>query len=339
MIVALARMLLPDPLRRLAYAGRRPVVLGRRIDASAQAVCDLVQQVRDPDAPPALDQSRAQIDAMSARFDRPCPARVKRQDITLPGATGPLPARLYLPQDLAPEGAPTLLYLHGGGWVQGSIASHDGLCAALADEGGLRVISLAYRLAPEHRFPAACDDVLACWRALVSGGTDLAIDPARIAVGGDSAGANLAAALLHDLRASGGDLPRAQLLIYPVVDGRLNSASMQALADQPLLPRQRLTWYLDQYLPAGHDRHDPRVAPLFSPFLSGQPQALIVVAGHDPLWDDGQAYAKALTEAGVTVRVDAWPGQVHAFASLTRVIPEGRAALSRAARWLKEALQ
>lgn len=334
--LALLRVLAPAPVQGALYGNRLTVVDGRRIDPSAQAVCDLVSLLRAPGEVPDLAESRKQLDGMAEKFDLPSPPGVAKSAITVPGAAGPRPARLYVPR--GGEDAPVLLYLHGGGWVQGSLNSHDGLCGKLADRAGIRVISLDYRLAPEHKFPAAPDDVLACYRALVSGETDLAIDPAKLAVGGDSAGANLTAALMHDLSEAGLPLPAAQLLIYPAVDGRLSSDSMQALAEQPLLPLLRIRWYLDQYLPDDQDRLAPRVSPLFSPHLAGQPPAMIIAAGHDPLWDDGQAYAKALRDAGVAVQMANYPGQVHVFASLTKVVPEGDDAVHKAAGWLRATL-
>ncbi len=334
LILAFLRVQLPDWAKRGLYAGRLPVVDGRRIDASAQAVCDLVSLVRVPGEMPSLEESRAQIEMMAAKFDRPTPPSVAKSDITLPGAEGPRPARLYVPKGA--EGAPLLLYLHGGGWVQGSLDSHDGLCGKLAAQSGLRVVSFDYRLAPEHKFPAAPDDVLACYRALAADETDLNVTPGQLAVGGDSAGANLTAALMHDLAETALPLPAAQLLIYPAVDARMTSQSMQSLHDQPLLPVVRINWYLDQYLPETQDRLAPRVSPLFSPHLAGQPPALIVSAGHDPLWDDGQTYAQALRDAGVEVTQADYPGQVHAFASLTGIIPQGDDAITESAIWLKQ---
>ncbi|MCM2562796.1 alpha/beta hydrolase [Lutimaribacter sp. EGI FJ00015] len=334
LVWAFLRVQLPEWAKRALYSGRLPVVDGRQIDASAQAVCDLVRLVRVPGETPSLAESRAQIEMMAARFDLPTPASVRKSDITLPGAEGPRPARLYMPQGA--EQAPLLLYLHGGGWVQGSLDSHDGLCGKLAARSGLRVVSYDYRLAPEHRFPAAPEDVLACYRALVAGETDIAVTPGRLAVGGDSAGANLAAALMHDLAEAALPLPAAQLLLYPAVDARMTSRSMQALHDQPLLPVLRMKWYLDQYLPETQDRLAPRVSPLFSPNLAGQPPAMIVSAGQDPLWDDGQIYAQALQNAGVEVAQADYPGQVHAFASLCKIIPQGNEAVYKCAAWLKQ---
>lgn len=334
--LALLRVLAPAPVQRALYGNRLPVVDGRRIDPSAQALCDLITMIRAPGEMPVLATSRKQLDGMAERFDLPCPPDVAKSDITLPGADDQRPARLYVPK--GGDNAPVLLYLHGGGWVQGSLNSHDGLCGKLAKRAGIRVISLDYRLAPEHKFPAAPDDVLACYRALVTGETEFAIDPAMLAVGGDSAGANLTAALMHDLAQTDLPFPAAQLLIYPAVDAQLTSPSMQALAEQPLLPLLRIRWYLDQYLPEDQDRLDPRVSPLLSPHLAGQPPAMIIAGGHDPLWDDAHSYANALRAAGVGVTLTPYPGQVHVFMSVTKVVPEGDDAVQRAATFLAQHL-
>ncbi|MDU8929249.1 alpha/beta hydrolase [Alisedimentitalea sp. MJ-SS2] len=338
-IWALIRVFLPEPLVRLLYLGRLPSVAGRRIDPKAQAATDLVDLLRDPENPPTLEESRAQLAAMAAKFERPCPPSVTKTNITLPGATSERPARIYTRSDRDPFAAqPTLLYLHGGGWVQGSIDSHDGLCGALANLSGVRVISFDYRLAPEHKFPAAPDDILTCYRALLKGAGNLNITPTQLAIGGDSAGGNLTGSLMHDLATSDLPMPAAQLLIYPGTDGRLTSQSMQDLAHQPLLPASRIDWYLSLYLPKGHDRTDPRFSTLLSPHHAGQPPALIIAGGHDPLWDDALSYARSLEEAGVQVTLHTYPGQIHAFVSLTRVIPQGRVALDQAAQWLKTTL-
>ncbi len=339
LIWGLLKVFLPEPLVRFIYAGRLTTIAGRQIDPKAQAATDLVTLLRDPDQPPTLEQSRAQIATLASKFERPCPPSVNKTDITLPGAAGERAARIYTPAGRDPNAAqPTLLYLHGGGWVQGSIDTHDGLCGALADLSGVRVISYDYRLAPEHKFPAAPDDVLACYRALLDGAGGLNITPEHLAVGGDSAGGNLAACLMHDLLATNLPLPAAQLLIYPGLDGRLTSKSMQDLRDQPLLAANRIDWYLSLYLPDGQDRTDPRVSPLLSPHLATQPPAMIIIGGHDPLWDDGLSHAKALDNAGVPVELLKYPGQVHAFLSLTKVIPQGRDAIQKSAAWLKSAL-
>ncbi|MGH1369808.1 MAG: alpha/beta hydrolase fold domain-containing protein [Maritimibacter sp.] len=335
LIWGLIKVVAPVPVAKLAYAGRRRIVAGRLMDAKAQAVSDLVAKIRGVDVMPTLSQSRAQLDAMAAKFDLPCPASVTRKDVTLEGAFGPRPARLYVPNGKDPEAPqPTLLYLHGGGWVQGSIASHDGLCGKLSEVSGLRIISYDYVLAPEHKFPDLNADVLAAYRSLLAGA--FGVTGESLSLGGDSAGANLTAALLHDLQDAGEALPKAQLLIYPSVDARLTSQSNQDLATQPLLPRARIDWFLEHYLPEGQDRLSPRLSPLFSPHLAGQPPAYVIGGGHDPLWDDALAYANALEAAGVRVTRDLYLGQVHAFLSLRKVLPDGVKATEKAGAWLRE---
>lgn len=335
LIWGLIKVLSPESLVARLYGENRTRVDGRTIDPKAQAASELVRLIRDPNVIPSVEESRKQLDTLATRFDQPCPADVQTCDITLPGLTGDRAARLY-----APAGAdlmasqPTLLYLHGGGWVQGSLKSHHALCGKLAKQAGLRVISYDYVLAPEHKFPELPDDVLQVYRALLAGAAGLGVTADQLIVGGDSAGANLTAALMHDLCTAGDALPLAQLLIYPAVDGRLSSRSMMALAEQPLLSRARIEWFLDHYLPQGQDRRDPRFSPLFSDALAGQPPALIIAAGHDPLWDDGIAYARALQQAEVPVTLLEYEGQVHGFVSLTKVIPQGQDAIARIASWL-----
>ena len=334
-MLAVARA--PEPLAALWFAGRRKVVDGRRIDPKAQALGELFNTIRLPGVIPTLAESRRSLQLLAKNFDLPCPASVTVRDVVLPGAAGDRPARIY---DTQPEATdrPTLLYVHGGGWVQGGIDTHDGLCGQLAEEAGIRVIALDYRLAPEHKFPAGPDDVQAAYRALVATPRLWGVDSARLAVGGDSAGGNLTAVLMHDLAAEGHPLPRAQVLIYPAVESRMDTRSMEALRDAYVLPRERIDWYLDQYLPDGQDRDDPRVAPMNSPYLAGQPQAIVVNAGHDPLFDDGNLYHQALVAAGVDSTLLPFPGQVHAFLSARRSIPQGVVATSAIARWLKDRL-
>lgn len=330
-LVAVARA--PEPLAALFFAGRRKVVDGRRIDAKAQALGELFNSVRVPGVTPTLADSRRSLQILADKFDLPSPAAVQKRDVMLPGGAGERPARIY-DTDLSAMDRPTLLYIHGGGWVQGGIDTHDGLCGQVALEAGIRVISLDYRLAPEHKFPAGPDDVLAAYRALRASPRVWGVDPARLAVGGDSAGGNLTAVLMHDLSAAGEALPRAQVLIYPAVDARMQSRSMEALKDAYVLPRDRIQWYLEQYLPEGQDWLDPRVSPLTSPHLAGQPPALILNAGHDPLYDDGSIYHEALTAAGGEAVLHPFPGQVHAFVSARRAIPQAVDAVSLVSRWL-----
>ena len=328
-----------ERLAGLLLTGRRKSVDGRRIDAKAQAVGQLVNLLRDSDAEPVLEESRQGIRNLAEKLDEPCPDGVHKREVFLPGGDGPRPARLYDAQPIEDnQSRPTLLFLHGGGWIQGDLNTHDGMCGKLALWAGIRVISLEYRLAPENKFPAAADDVLAAYRAMLETPNEWGIDPSRLAVGGDSAGGNLTAGLMHDLQGLGLPLPAAQMLLYPGVDARMNSASMQSLTDAYLLPLKRINWFMDLYLPEGQSRMAPRLSPLFSEHLSGQPEALIVAAGHDPLWDDSLNYAQALRQAGVAVNLLQYPGQVHAFMSITDAIPQGNHAIRQAADWLAERL-
>jgi len=336
LIWGLAKVLGPEALAKAVYSGKLDVVDGRVIDPKAKAAGDLVMQLRDIDEMPALEESRRQLDTMAVKFDLPCPDDVVTRDITLPGLTGERAARVYVPAGgdvLAAQ--PTLLFFHGGGWVQGSLTSHHSMCGKLAKQAGIRVISYDYVLAPEHKFPAAPDDVLMVYQALLDGVGGLNVAAEALIVGGDSAGGNLTAGLMHDLVSRDLPLPKGQMLIYPAVDGRMNSASLAALARQPLLPKIRIDWFLDHYLPEGQDRTDPRFSPLLSDHLAGQPPAFIIAGGHDPLWDDGLAYAQALSDAGVDVQLVTYEGQVHAFMSLTKAIPQGREAIAKTADWLK----
>jgi len=332
----------PDWLKRLAYRGRRVTVDGRPIDWSALAVGELAQAIRPPGQVPVLAESRRGLQVLAARLDLPRPPQVAVRDLDVPGAAGPLRLRVY-DTDPGATGRPGLLFLHGGGWVQGGIDTHDGLCGQLALEAGLRVLSLDYRLAPENPWPAAPDDVVAAWRALVADPALTGIDPDRLAVGGDSAGGNLAAVLIHDLAAAGGGrcappAPAAQLLIYPALDAGFATPSMHSLRNAYLLPRDRMEWYMAQYLPTGADPTDPRIAPARSPWLGAVPPTWIVTAGHDPLRDDGSEHADRLRAAGVDVTCREFPGQIHVFLTVRKAIPEGRTALSEAARWLARTL-
>jgi acetyl esterase len=337
MLTALLLTRLPSPVVTAIYAGRRKVVDGRKIDAKAQALGEMFNTIRVPGQAPSLEQSRAGLRLAAIKFDRPCPGTVDRREVTLPGAAGERPARIY---DTRPEAVsrPTLLFVHGGGFIQGDLDTHDGLCGQIADEAGIRVIALDYRLAPEHPFPAAPDDVLAAYRALRERGTDWGVDPERLAVGGDSAGGNLTAVLMHDLAEARLPMPRAQLLIYPLVDARHQTRSAEALHDAYVIPRERMNWYSQLYNREGRDPADPRLSPLLSPHFADQPAACIVAAGHDPLYDDAFLQAKALEQAGVPVTMLDYPGQIHVFVSARAVVPQGYEAIARASAWLKGVL-
>jgi acetyl esterase len=239
---------------------------------------------------------------------------VRAEDVNLAGAAGPLTARLYVPAN-APAGGPLLVYFHGGGWVEGSAATHEPSCRLLAHLAGVRVISVDYRLAPEHPYPAAADDALAAYRDARARAAELGADPARVAVGGDSAGGNLAAVVAQDLRGDA-EAPAFQLLIYPGLDMSRKHPSRLRFGEGFVLTEENMTWYEDQYVPDRALRADPRVSPLVAPDLAALPPAYIATALADPLRDEGEAYAERLRAAGVPVALHRHP-QVHGFFNLT----------------------
>jgi acetyl esterase len=236
------------------------------------------------------------------------------EDGTVAGAAGPLAARLYVPRGVQTPG-PLLVYYHGGGWVEGSAATHDPSCRLLAHLAGVRILSVDYRLAPEHPFPAAADDALAAYRDARARAAELGADPARIAVGGDSAGGHLAAVTALALRGEP-DAPAFQLLIYPGLDMTRKRPSRLRFGTGFVLTEESMTWYEDQYAPDRERRADPRVSPLRAPDLAGVAPAHVATALADPLRDEGEEYAARLGRAGVPVALYRHP-QVHGFFNLT----------------------
>jgi acetyl esterase/lipase len=248
-------------------------------------------------------------------------------DVAIPGPSGTIPARLYDPPGAGLEARPLIVYLHGGCWALGDLETHDGVCRFLAASTAAAVLSVEYRLAPEHPFPAGLDDALAAFRWASAETARLGADPNRIAIAGDSAGGNLAAAVARLARDDGGPSPAMQVLIYPVVDTVGERASRYAFASGFLLTKAELDWFERQYLPDGVDRGDPRVSLLQAGDLSGLPPAYIATAGFDPLRDEGEAYAAALREAGVPVALRRHPGLIHGFANMTAVSGNARTAM------------
>jgi len=318
----------------LSFLDGHRIRLGQRtMDPKAQIVGEFVKSIRVPGVFPPLPELRQQLRTMVTLMDEPAPPLARIEDIRVPGAAGEIPARIYAPRR---GGAPlpAVTYFHGGGWVQGDLETHHGLCARLAKHAEALVVAIDYRLAPEHKFPAAVEDCLAAYRWMRTRGQDLGADTARIAVAGDSAGGNLSAVVSQLAAAAGAPVPACQVLIYPAVDFSLETPSHRELADGHVIPRDRILWYSEQYLRSEADKADVRASPLRAPSLAGQPPALIVTGGFDPLRDEGTAYADRLREAGVDVVYREYPGQIHAFVSLTRAIPQGMAATLEIADYL-----
>lgn len=255
-------------------------------------------------------------------------------DLTVPGGEGALPARLFIPRGSV-RGA--VLYLHGGGFVHCGLNSHHGMCCRLARASGAAVLLVDYRLAPEHRFPAAVEDSLAALRWLA------ALSARRwgggVAVAGDSAGGNLAAVVAQQAREGGAPQPVLQLLYYPTLYGRQLFPSHQTYGSGYFLSRRSMEWYADQYISAEQDWDDTRFAPGAHPDLSGLPPAVIITAECDPLRDEGAAYAQALRQAGGQAFYRCYPGALHAFLNFYAFMPYGKSALTLGGRALRRAFR
>ena len=270
---------------------------------------------------------------------QPLPAEVAEvRDLAADGPHGPIPVRLYRPLGAGGAGPlPVLVYYHGGGWVIGDLDTHDVLCRELANGAGCAVAAVDYRMGPEHRFPAAVDDVLAATRWVRREAASLGLDAARMAVGGDSAGGNLAAVVALAAREAG-DLPLAfQLLIYPATDMRRGHPSHQANGQGYLLTRDTMTYFHDHYIDDPRHDLDWRASPLLHADLSGLPPALVVTAGYDPLRDEGAAYAEALTAAGNSAAYVCFERQIHGFITMGKVLDEASTAVALCAAELRRA--
>ena len=322
----------------LRVLGSHRISLGSRMmDPKAQIVGEFVKSIRVPGYFPPLPELRQQLRTMVGLMDEPAPALPRVEDIRIPGPAGDIPARVYATQAVnVPR--PALAYFHGGGWVQGDLETHDGLCARLALHANVVVVAIDYRLAPEHKFPAAADDCLAAYRWLRTRGRDVGADTSHVGVAGDSAGGNLSAVVSQLAASAGVPMPTCQVLIYPAVDFSLDTESHRELTDGHIIPRDRIVWYSEQYLRSEADKSDLRASPLRAPTLAGQPPAMIVTAGFDPLRDEGRAYADALRRAGVDVVYREFPGQIHAFVSLTKAIPQGMTCTLEIAEYLGKRL-
>jgi acetyl esterase/lipase len=248
------------------------------------------------------------------------------QERTAPGPAGPLRLRIYTPRDTQASALPGLVYFHGGGLVAGSLDTHDGICRSLANSSGCRLVSVDYRLAPEARFPAAVDDACAATRWTAAHAPDLGIDPGKLGICGDSAGATLAAVACAAICAQGTPKLAFQFLLCPILDYAADTDSWRTFGDGYLLDRDTLAHDLAHYLGPSDDPSDPMVSPLRAATLEGLPPSCIHTAECDPLRDEGVHYAERLGRAGVRVSHRCHPGMVHLFYGLGGVIPQGRLA-------------
>ena len=304
----------------------------------------LLQLIDEKGLPPThtLAPAEARHWYRERRFvTQPQPPEVAQSlDLKAPGPHGDIALRLVRPLGTAPgTQLPVLVYYHGGGWVIGDLDSHDTLCRELANGSGCAVVAVDYRMGPEHRFPAAVDDVIAATRWVHANAAALDLDGSRIAVGGDSAGGNLAAVVAIAARDSG-DLPIAfQLLIYPATDMRRGAPSHQSNGQGYLLTSDTITYFHDHYIDDARHDLDWRASPLLHPNLSRLPPAFVLTAGYDPLRDEGLQYAQALTEAGNHAALVCFERQIHGFITMGKVIDEANTAVALCAAQLQQALR
>lgn len=332
---------MPPRLQRRLF-GAPAQVDGQVLAPEMQALVRLASFARDESASAngklTPQAARARIRAGAAAAAGPKGAQPTVTGLTIPGPAGPLPARFYEPPGLGLEDRPSIVYFHGGGWTIGELDTCDCVCRFLALNTPATVLSVGYRLAPEHPFPAAVDDALAAFRWAAVDNKRLGVDPSRIAVAGDSAGGNLAAAVSLLSQDGDGPAPAMQALIYPVTDVVGGQRSRDEFAEGFLLTKADMDWFERHYLPPGADKADPRVSMLRAGDLSGLPPAYVTTAGFDPLRDEGEAYAARMQDAGVQVTLRRHPGLIHGFANMTEVSGTARAAMLELAGALRTGL-
>ncbi len=293
------------------------------LDPQAKTLIDLIEGAGGFDLTPESDPQ--QLRDLYAALAAPQTIEVHQiHDRTIPGPGGEIPVRIYRPG--GDDAKPAIVFYHGGGWVIGSLDTHDGACRAYANATDAVVVSVDYRLAPEHPFPAASDDAFAALEWVHAQADDLGIDTTRVAVAGDSAGGNLAAVVAQIARDAGGPPVCFQLLIYPVTDHEFDSDSMNDNAEGYFLTRDAMRWFFSHYLDDQEQGADPLVSPIRASDLSGLPPAFVMTAEFDPLRDQGVAYAVAMSEAGTVVAATTYDGVFHGFLSMMDWIDIGKVA-------------
>ena len=308
------------------------------LDPDASAVFKAFQEAGRP-AYETLSPAEARKFYLAARVvTNPEPPELKSvEQLAIPSPAGPIPARVYTPiKPRTADGlAPCLVFFHGGGWMIGDLDSHDVVCRKLADQGELIVISVDYRLAPEHKFPAAVDDAIHATKWIAGNAKSLGIDAGRLLVGGDSAGGNLAAVVAISVRDGNGPAIAGQVLIYPAIDFALTHASHREPETSILLTHTVIRWFRDHYLNGAADVSDWRASPARAKTLAGLPPAYVLTTGADPLRDEGDEYARRLKEAGVAVIYRHFPGQFHGFFTMGKLLQQANVAVGEIGVWLK----
>jgi acetyl esterase len=311
------------------------------LDPQVRAVIDLVVKSGRPAYHTLSPKDARQLFRETRPAATPTPPQIGSvRNVVTGGGQVAVPLRVYRPAGV-PDAAPlpAYVYFHGGGWVIGDLDTHDVICRQLTAASGASVISVDYRLAPEHKFPAAAEDAWAATQWIVGHAGELGLDASRLAVGGDSAGGNLAAVVALMARDAGGPAIRLQVLIYPVTDVMRETRSYADFADGYMLTRDSMRWFIAHYLRGRDDARDWRASPLRAPSLAGLPPALIVTAGFDPLRDEGESYAGRLRDAGVMVDYACYGGMVHGFLGMGKLIDTAMRAVDHIGGVVRQALR
>ncbi|WP_454786279.1 alpha/beta hydrolase [Mycobacterium antarcticum] len=306
---------LPNAAKRLLVGRRSVTIDGNTLDTTLQFMLGAQRSagINGLVASSDVTVARTQLRKLASMIDAGIAVGVR--DLSIPGAAGAIPVRHYTPVN-ASGSEPLLVFFHGGGFVVGDLDTHDDLCRLICRDAGVHVLAVDYRLAPEHPAPAAIEDCYAAYRWAREHAVELGADPARVAVGGDSAGGNLSAVVCQLARDEGVALPTLQMLLYPATDFANDTRSKTLFADGFFLTKKDMDWFRDNYLAGSTlERNDPRVSPLLAKDLSGLPPAMVLTGGFDPLRDEGNQYADALAAAGVTVDHRQFGSLVHAFAN------------------------
>lgn len=328
---------MPTGIFNILYVGRRIKKDQQLLNSKAQFLCAIVDKQTVPLEEETVENSREQIENLSGLLSGEDVQVGAVEDFTILGPAGSIPVRLYKPENSS-EPVPVLVFFHGGGFIRGSINSHDGLCRRLVKYGEFAVLSVDYRLAPEHPFPAAVDDAYAALKWAQQFGASKGLDQQRVAVGGDSSGGNLAAVACQDAKRNQTPLPAFQLLIYPTTDANFTASSHKLFANGFFLTEERMHWYRDSYLQSAELRNDVRASPGLEENVTGLPPALIITAGFDPLRDEAEDYAQHLKDAGVPMGVIRHESMIHGFMSLTGLLEDAENAIKMAAETTKSAL-
>ena len=328
---------LPPPVLRFFSSGADAHKGGRTLDPRLQFLASAAKRGPAPKASTPEDARRL-VDEAVASIKPPPEPGVRAAPYTVPGPAGQISCRLYRPDNQDPA-MPVLVFAHCGGGVVGDLETCDAFCRILARIVRGPVLSVDYRLAPEHRFPAGLDDVMAVYRHARDNAAEFGGPALKAAIGGDSAGGNFAAVICQLLREAGEPQPALQLLIYPAVDLVSELPSMRIYADAYPMTLGAIAWFMEQYLPEGVDPADPRISPLRAADLSGLAPAVVVTAGFDPVVDQGEAYARGLRKSGVPTAYRCYDSLIHCFTAYTGVAPAADVACREIAGLVREGLQ